>query len=188
MRGRLLLLGTLLLAGCFSMKLPPVPTNGFSATGRVGVRSGSESNYANFSWQSQPQSDLVSFGNPLGQTLAELEIHYKNGVAEYAMLTDGEGHSQIGEPEQLLLETTGMRLPVGGLRWWLQGKPAPGAASSVTSANDVNIGQDGWQIVATDFAETEPVQRGPRKITLTRDGIAVRIVISEWQWQTSPQP
>lgn len=178
-----------LLTGCIGLKPPPAPANGFSATGRVSVRSGEASHYANFGWQSAPQSDLVSFGNPLGQTLAELEIRYRDAQPDYAMLTDADGKVRVGEPEQLLFDATGMRLPVAGLRWWLQGLPAPGAGAAETSASAAGqqIDQSGWHILASDFTETTPVQRGPRKIILTRGTMTVRIVISEWQWQFSPQ-
>lgn len=184
---RVLLMG-LLLAGCAGLKTPPVLPDGFSASGRVSIRAGSDSHYANFGWQAEPQSDRLSFGNPLGQTLAELEIHYRNSQPVYAVLRDENGKAQVGEPEALLFESTGMRLPVTGLRWWLQGLPAPGVADTRMTEEGVRIEQDGWQILASDFSETSPVPRGPRRIVLTRDEVAVRIVISEWQWQTSPRP
>ena len=185
---RSLLVLLLLLAGCAGLKTPPVPLNGFSASGRVSIRAGSDSHYANFGWQAEREADRLSFGNPLGQTLAELEIHYQRGLADYAILRDSDGRARSGEPESLLYESTGMRLPVAGLRWWLQGLPAPGAASQRTTAEGTLIEQDGWQVLASDYSETSPAPRGPRKIVLTRDDVTVRIVISEWQWQTSPQP
>lgn len=184
----LVFLMALLLAGCAGMKLPPAPQDGFSANGRVIIRSGSESHYANFGWQAEPQTDRLSLGNPLGQTLAELEIHYLNGIPSYAVLHDADGRAQEGAPEALLRDATGMRLPVAGLRWWLQGVAAPGPASSRATADGQLIEQDGWRILASDFSQTQPVRRGPRKIELTRGEVSVRIVISEWQWQTLSPP
>ncbi len=170
------------------MKLPPVPQDGFSVSGRVSIRSGNDAHYANFGWQAEPQADRLSLGNPLGQTLAELEIRYLGTTPDYAILTDADGKARAGSPEALLFEATGMSLPVAGLRWWLQGVPAPGAAVARATAEGQLIEQDGWIIVASDYAETRPTPRGPRKIVLTRDDVTVRIVISEWQWQTSLQP
>ncbi|MDR3411135.1 MAG: lipoprotein insertase outer membrane protein LolB [Formivibrio sp.] len=183
-----LLLIALALAGCAGMKLPPAPQDGFSANGRVSIRSGNDAHYANFGWQAEPQTDRLSLGNPLGQTLAQLEIHYLGGQPSYAILSDADGKTRKGTPEALLFDATGMRLPVAGLRWWLQGVPAPGAAESHAVAEGQLIEQDGWRILASDFSETQPTRRGPRKIELTRGDVSVRIVISEWQWQTSPQP
>lgn len=181
-----LLVALLLLVGCAGLK--PAPQNGFSAAGRVSIRSGSESHYANFEWQSEPKSDQISFNNPLGQTLAELSLYYRGIASDYAVLTDSDGKSRVGDPEQLLRDATGMQLPVSGLRWWLQGQAAPGEATRSDTPDGVRIEQDGWQILATDFSETIPVRRGPHKIVLTHGDVTVRIAISEWQWQTSLQP
>ncbi len=183
-----LLFLVLLVAGCAGLKTPIAPLDGFAASGRVSIRAGDESHYANFGWQAERQTDRLSFGNPLGQTLAELEIHYQQAVPTYAILRDSDGKAQTGEPESLLLKSTGMRLPVAGLRWWLQGLPAPGEANVQQTEAGRLIEQDGWRVLASDFAETSPALRGPRKIVLTRGDVTVRIVISEWQWQTSLRP
>ncbi len=178
----------LLLTGCAGMKVPPAPVDGFSASGRVSIRAGNDAHYANFGWQAEPQTDRLSLGNPLGQILAELEIHYLGDAPAYAVLTDADGKARSGAAEELLFDATGMHLPLAGLRWWLQGVPAPGLASNRSTADGQLIEQDGWRILASDFSETHPLRRGPRKIELTRGEVSVRIVISEWQWQTSPQP
>lgn len=187
LRGAWLVL-LLLLAGCAALKVPPVPLNGFSVSGRVSIRAGNDAHYANFAWQAESSRDRLSLGNPLGQILAELEIHYVNDVPVSAVLRDADGHARTGNAEALLREATGMSLPVSGLRWWLQGVPAPGDARTQFTEDGLQIEQDGWRIQASDFSETTPVRKGPRKIHLTRDDVSVRIAISEWQWQTLPQP
>lgn len=180
-------LASLLLAACAGLKPPPAPQNGFSASGRVVVRAGHDAHYANFGWQAAQGIDRLSLDNPLGQTLAELEIRYHNNQAASAVLREANGAAREGEPEALLLETTGMQLPVSGLRWWLQGKPAPGVATSRDTEDGKVIEQDGWHIAVSDYAEITPVRRGPRRVELSRGEITVRIAISEWQWAL-PQP
>ena len=188
MRWLAVLAALLLLAGCAALKLPPAPLNGFSASGRISVRSGSDAHYANFGWQAEPQADRLSFGNPLGQILAELEVSYFDDAPIHAVLRDADGNAREGAPEVLLVDATGMQLPVAGLRWWMQGLPAPGKATSRETAEGRLIEQDGWRILASDFFEQTPVPRGPRKVELKRGDMTVRIVISEWQWQTSSRP
>lgn len=187
MRQLACLLCLLLLTACITPKLPPAPDKGFSATGRLSIRSGNDAHYANFGWQSAPDNDRLSFANPLGQTVAELEVMYQEDVPVYAVLRDADGQAQSGEPETLLYEATGMQLPVAGLRWWLQGLPAPGICQEKETEQGHQIEQDGWRVIASDYTESAPLRRGPHKVELTRDNITVRIVISEWQWQTSPQ-
>lgn len=187
MRRAILLAGALLLAGCAGLKAPPAPQDGFSASGRVSIRSGEESHYANFAWLAQARLDRLSLGNPLGQILAELEISHQDGEPVQAVLRDAGGGVRTGEAEAVLLEATGMRLPVAGMRWWLQGLPAPGEASLRDDGQIRVIEQAGWIVQAGDFGQQNPL-RGPRRITLTHGDMVVRIVISEWQWQTSPRP
>ena len=190
MRTRFLitLLLSVLLTGCINMRVPAVLNDGFSASGRMSIRHGAESHYANFGWQSSPNSDQIALGNPLGQTVAELQIYYQKNQAVYATLTDAQGQIQAGEAEQLLFDNTGLRLPVFGLRWWLQGQAAPGEAKISHDEVGTHIDQSGWQILASDYMQHSPTLRGPRKIVMTRADLAVRIIISEWQWQSTPQP
>ncbi len=178
---------TLLLAACAGLKAPPAPQDGFSASGRVSVRSGEDAHYANFAWLAEARHDRLSLGNPLGQILAELEISHRDGEPGQAVLRDAEGGVRTGEAQTVLLEATGMRLPVAGMRWWLQGLPAPGEASLSDDGQTRVIEQDGWIVQAGDFGQQNPL-RGPRRIVLTRGDMVVRIVISEWQWQNSPRP
>lgn len=184
MRGLLALLAVL-LAACTTP--PPAPLDGHSASGRVVIRNGGESHYANFEWESAPARDRIALNTPLGQTVAELEVSYSGTAVTLAVLRQGDGSSQVADdPDALLASATGFRLPVSGLRWWLLGRSAPGkAAREEVTDTGKRIFQDGWQIDASQFSEPVPGQRVPGKLELRRDDLSVRIVISEWQWQTS---
>jgi len=188
MMRRWLLLGVaLLLGGCATT--PPAPVDGHSASGRVSIRNGGESHYANFEWESAPTRDRIALNTPLGQTVAELEVSYAGAKATHAVLRQRDGQARTAdEPDSLLAETTGFRLPVSGLRWWLLGRPAPGTAREEFIESGKRIFQDGWQIDASQFSEPVPGRSVPGKLELRRDDLTVRIVISEWQWQTSTQP
>ena len=180
-------LAVLALAGCTT--LPPAPQGGHSASGRVSIRNGSDAHYANFEWESAPTKDRIALNTPLGQTVAELHVSYVGEKAVHAVLRQSDGQSQSAdEPDLLLAEATGWRLPVSGLRWWLLGRPAPGAAREEATESGKRIFQDGWQIDASQFSEPAPGHSVPGKLELRRDDLVVRIVISEWQWQTSTQP
>lgn len=180
-------LAVLVLAGCTT--LPPAPLGGHLASGRVSIRNGSDAHYANFEWESAPTKDRIALNTPLGQTVAELQVSYVGEKAVHAVLRQSDGQSQSAdEPDLLLAEATGWRLPVSGLRWWLLGQPAPGAAREEATESGKRIFQDGWQIDASQFSEPAPGHSVPGKLELRRDDLVVRIVISEWQWQTSTQP
>jgi outer membrane lipoprotein LolB len=187
MRRLCVLFAAIMLSACMTM--PKAPEGGHSASGRISIRSGSDSHYANFEWESAPDGDRIALNNPLGQTVAQLQISYAGNVASHAVLRQSDGQSRSAdEPDALLAEATGIRLPVSGLRWWLQGLPAPGDAREEATETGRRIFQDGWQIDVSQFSEPAPGHHVPGKLELRRDDLVVRIVISEWQWQTSKQP
>jgi outer membrane lipoprotein LolB len=183
----IVLMAALLLTACTTTPLAPM--GGHSASGRLSIRNGGDAHYANFEWESAPSRDRIALNTPLGQTVAELQVSYAGEKAVHAVLRQSDGQSQSAdEPDLLLAEATGWRLPVSGLRWWLLGQPAPGAVREEATESGKRIFQDGWQIDASQFSEPVPGRSVPGKLELRRDDLTVRIVISEWQWQTSNQP
>ena len=75
-----------------------------------------------------------------------------------------------------------MALPVSGLTWWVQARPAPGSAFEATHDADGRIAQlkqDGWVIDYLQYADDAP--RRPRKLVVTREGLEIRLVADDWQ-------
>lgn len=162
----------LLLTACAQQPLKP-PSEGFAAQGRVNIRSQTDANTAAFDWLATADRDVLSLATPLGTTLAELTIAYQHGEIVSATLKHGQTTDMAADPESLLLQMSGLTLPVSGMRWWLRGLPDP---LLPFTRSEVAFTQSGWLISATDF-RTGTL---PYKIELTRGELRVRVMINEW--------
>lgn len=175
-----------LLAGLFALALhgcaglpaagkPAGMLQAFSLQGRVSVKYGDESLSGQLNWQAWAGGDEVLLSTPLGQGLASIRRD-EQGVS---LSRPGEPPVRAENVEMLTLSELGFRLPLSGLRYWIQGRPDPARASEVSlnASGGVNrIFQDGWEIEYPEFAEHRP-----RKIHVRREGLEIRLVIDTWQ-------
>lgn len=175
---RLVLATLLLLQACASVP-PAGPPAGtpqvFAMQGRVSVQYGDQSLSGQLHWVAEAASDEVLLSSPLGQ-----------GVAGISRNNQGVRLTRPGEPpvmaenvEDLTQSVLGFRLPLAGLRYWIQAKPDPARHSVVrldAGGGVERIVQDGWQI---DYPQYD--QNRPRKIHVTREGLEIRLVIDEWR-------
>jgi outer membrane lipoprotein LolB len=147
----------------------------FTLQGRVSVQYDGQSLSGQLSWRAGPASDEVLLSSPLGQGLASISRN-EQGVT---LARPGEPAVMAENVEMLTQSELGFRLPLSGLRFWIQARPDPARASEVR-ANSVGgveqIAQDGWKIDYLQFSENRP-----RKIHVTREGLEIRLVIDEWQ-------
>ncbi|MEW6133908.1 MAG: lipoprotein insertase outer membrane protein LolB [Pseudomonadota bacterium] len=147
----------------------------FSLQGRVSVKYGDESLSGQLNWQAWAGGDEVLLSTPLGQGLASIRRD-EQGVS---LSRPGEPPVRAENVEMLTLSELGFRLPLSGLRYWIQGRPDPARASEVSlnASGGVNrIFQDGWEIEYPEFAEHRP-----RKIYVSREDLEIRLVIDTWQ-------
>lgn len=161
-----------LLLACTQAPLAP-PQAGFSASGKVNIRQGNQSDTAQFAWRASPNEDQLSLATPFGSVLAELLLRYQGDEIISAQLNQAGQVTQAEDPEALLQQLTGLQLPVSGLRWWLRGQARPDVP--FTREGEVLL-QNGWRISASDY------RNGPQpyRIELLRDDLKVRILINEW--------
>jgi outer membrane lipoprotein LolB len=101
-------------------------------------------------------------------------------------LRDGKGGSaRASTADELLLKATGLQVPVGGLRYWILGLPAPGGVQQpVHDAQGrlQSLRQNGWNIRYRAYmADDVDGLSLPRKLFLDRDGLRVRLVVERWQ-------
>ncbi len=169
----------LLLHACASVP-PPVPppagmAQAFAMQGRVSVQYGEQSLSGQLSWQANAAGDEVLLSSPLGQGLASISRDAR-GVR---LVRPGEAAVVAENVELLTQSELGFRLPLSGLRYWIQARPDPARASEVrrNAAGGVEqIAQDGWKIDYLQFHENRP-----RKMQVTREGLDIRLVIDEWR-------
>lgn len=147
----------------------------FGLQGRVSVQYDEQSMSGQIHWQASVESDEVLLSSPLGQGMASISRN-SNGVI---LARPGEPMLAAENVEALTQKALGFRLPLSGLRYWIQAIPDPTSESKVRlNAQGVveQIAQDGWKIDYLQYAENRP-----RKIHVVREGLEIRLVIDAWQ-------
>lgn len=194
MRRRLSLLALsaafITLAGCATTSTNVATVGAYRDSidldGRLSVnyqKSGNrESMTVNFDWAQRPGRVDVTIANPLGQTVATIEV-----TPQSATLTQA-GRAPVTEADvdTLSQRTLGWPLPVSGLRDWLQGYAvdAQGQRFSASPARNEVVTQDGWRLRFVEWQDPNAAQPAPRVIHATRGAVGdiqdleIRIVIN----------
>lgn len=141
-----------------------------------------ESMTVNFDWAQAPGRVDVTIANPLGQTVATIEV-----TPQAATLTQA-GRAPVTEADvdTLSQRTLGWPLPVSGLRDWLQGYAvdAQGQRFSASPARNEVVTRDGWRLRFVEWQDPNAAQPAPRVIHATRAAVGdiqdleIRIVIN----------
>lgn len=184
--GFLLVLATSLLAACTSV--PPAPLaardniRNFTLEGRFALRvtlpgQAVQNSGGRLTWTHQNRSDRVLLSSPLGYGLAEIET-----TPEISRLRTAEGKTREStDPDALIEDVTGQRLPVSRMPAWLLGRSGDNARiESDAQGRPARLNEDGWQI---DYAfENDNPNALPSRLTLSRNGeIELRLRIEEWK-------
>lgn len=169
----------LALAGCAGMPPTAPPASevlqAFTLQGRVSVQYGEESLSGQLDWRAQADGDEVLLSSPLGQGMAAISRN-KAGVR---LVRPGEPVVVAENVEMLTRSELGFRLPLSGLRYWVQARPDPARPSKIrldTAGGVEQIAQDGWRIDYLQYQESRP-----RKIQVSREGLEIRLVVDQWQ-------
>lgn len=156
----------------------------FTLMADTGVVAGNHGASFSIRWICAPVvSQMDGFG-PLGQTVFRLRI---NKVG--AQLVTDRGRYYAHDAGRLLARLTGWRLPIGGLRYWILGIPAPRGRYHVilnTTGQLRSLRQAGWVVryrryVVTRFGvlpKRLSLQRSP---TVRAPGVLIHIVVGRWR-------
>ena len=173
----------LALGGCASTPpAKPVDTRAalaenWTLEGRLGIKTDEQSLSGRIHWLHRPQTDAVLLISPLGQGVARI-VRDQAGVT---LEVPNQPPRQAADVESLTQAVLGYSLPVSGLTWWVQARPAPGRDFDATrdSWNRFEqIKQDGWVINYLQYADDAPER--PRKLSVSRAGLEIRLVVDTW--------
>lgn len=187
MRGsRLFALLALLLAGCTTVA-PRAPVanpalawrareqqlsslNNWDVSGRLALRTAHDGGQAGLRWIRRNDRYTIDLSGPLGRGLVRLKQDPQG-----ASLEDAERHVyRAGNAEELLLETTGWRIPLHGLEYWIRGLPVPDVPKEQQlddSGRLRSLRQLGWHIRFTGYVQFGRYEL-PSHIVLTLPGPA----------------
>ena len=189
---RVALLGAcaLALAGCATAPVttpsraanPDVLTQ-WTARGRIALSALGEGGSGSFVWQQRSERTELAVRGPLGAGGLRVVTD-----GERLQVDDGSGQTIDGEAARAALEQRlGTRLPVGELRYWMLGVPAPDAQGPVQRATGSTSGftQGEWVVSYEAFRQAGRWTL-PARLTAVSAGTRVRIVVDDWQLPPEP--
>ncbi len=151
----------------------------WQAHGRIAVRAGNEGWSAGFDWQQAGKDYRIQLRGPFGQGALEL----KGDTRSVRLTRAGQPSVFARDPEALLEQQSGWRLPVTGLVSWLRGLPDDrGNAVSQRDAAGrlVSLLQRGWQIDYSEYRHYGDYSL-PTRLVLQRAGLRVKVLIDNWE-------
>ncbi len=196
----------LLLAGCASAPPPPEPApvaspeqtwnlrqqrladvQSWQLSARVMVSTEEEAWQLDVIWHQRPQDYEIRIAGPLGMGKVRLQ-----GSEDGVFLYDSDGHAYYAQdPEQLLLEHTGVFMPVTSLYYWVRGLPDPAIDAVQVPQLDAwgrlaHLRQNGWSIDMKRYALVDSLQL-PNKLFIHKEpDIEVRMVVDNWNLDPDP--
>ena len=148
--------------------------------GKLGFKSANQGGSANLHWSQNQQQYQLSLRGPLGAGSATLI-----GNSTIAQLRQ-DNQLYTGLPENLVIQLTGVPIPVDALSWWARGLPCPNKSEPnnlVTTADGTaaSFTQAGWQLGFSRYSLT-PEGALPRKINGQHGDHSFKLVISRWSF------
>jgi len=181
-----------LASGCTALP-PPAPADDWpvrraalqaldrwTLDGRIAVAAGAEGFSGGIEWAQAGERADIAFSGPLGSNSFEVHVDGER----LTLRGDGESYSD-DEARTFIAERfgTGGMLPVGEMRYWLVGAPAPGTPHQETLAADrrlAGLTQSGWQ-VRYDRYQSAGSLALPARMEMTTPGLRLRVVVSDWR-------
>ncbi|MCG2575396.1 lipoprotein insertase outer membrane protein LolB [Dechloromonas sp. XY25] len=175
-----------LLAACASVPraalAPRDDVRNFSLDARFALRAtlpgqSAQSSGGRLTWTHQHDSDRILVANPLGYGVAEIDA---SPTISRLRTADGK-ERESGDPDALIEDVTGLRLPVARLPGWLLGR----AGSNARIAADAlgrpgQLREAGWQV--DYFYDDERPTALPARLTISRPGeLELKLRIEEWR-------
>jgi outer membrane lipoprotein LolB len=182
----------LLAAGCATVP-PPAPADDFesrrarllaleswSLDGRIAVAAGDDGFSGGFDWVQSGERADISVQGPMGG--AAFEIHVEGDQ----LTLEGRGETYTNDEARAFIGDrfgNGNMLPVGEMRYWLIGAPAPGSAHREVMGEDrrlASLEQAGWQVHYSRYESMGGIEL-PARIEMTTEGLRLRVVVADWR-------
>jgi outer membrane lipoprotein LolB len=149
------------------------------AVGRVAVSAESGGWSANLRWRQDGERYRVQLEGPFGQGGVRIS---GDGRAVVLRTADGRTASAT-TPEALAASELGVEVPLSALRYWLTGRPAPGAAPRGLSLDWAGrlevLEQHGWTVRYRDYAEVGSGEL-PSRLEVSRGDVRARFLLTRW--------
>lgn len=151
----------------------------WSLTGNMGVLTAEQGWHASFQWTQEEQGYQIDLIGPFGQG----RVHIA-GDAQGVQVRTADGQALTAtDPEQLLADAIGVRIPVAGLSYWVRGLPDP-RQPSVLAGDSLGrltrLEQGGWVVEYPRYMPVAALEL-PAQIRARKGDLSVKIVIQQWR-------
>ena len=139
----------------------------WSLTGRLGVSAGDRHGSFTVDWRQDKEAYQIDLLGPMGIGVA----HIAGDTDKVTLRVPRHPPMTAASAEGLLSRSLGLDIPVTPLRYWVRGKPAPGAYQQMADG----FSQLGWKVEYLAYA------RGlPTRIRMTRPEVKLLMVVRQW--------
>ena len=153
--------------------------NDWHVTGRAAIINGHESWHLNITWEKHDDKYILDLSGPLGTGRSQL-----SGTSSGVQLVDSDQNAYYASnPDQLLYERAGFRMPVSDLLYWMKGLPHPDLEHEKQKIDEygrlAQLMQDGWRVRFRSYMSVGKKEL-PQKIFIDGYNLKVKIFIDEW--------
>nr|VFK42277.1 MAG: outer membrane lipoprotein LolB [Candidatus Kentron sp. SD]VFK48089.1 MAG: outer membrane lipoprotein LolB [Candidatus Kentron sp. SD] len=156
----------------------------WSVSGRLAIRANQDAWNVGMHWRQKDDDYRIRFHGPLALGSAEI-VGGPDGVL---LRTTRREEFFADDPESLLSDTLGWRIPVSGLRNWILGRPEKDISTDEleidTRGRLKRLHQSGWEIRYLDYRLVGDIEL-PTRLDLKNARFDARIRIGKW---TLPPP
>jgi outer membrane lipoprotein LolB len=177
-----------LLAGCSTLRgveredvapaEPSEPTV-FNLSGRISFKQGKEAVFGGLRWHHANPEHQITLFSPVGTTIASL-VGDTDG---YTLTTSDQREFRSTDPDSLVLQVLGWRIPVNGMQHWVLGRAVPERPASFMRDQNQHLShleQDDWNIDYSDYRRFASVYL-PGRIVMKRGDIEIRLFVDTWK-------
>ncbi|RUR13014.1 lipoprotein insertase outer membrane protein LolB [Legionella sp. km772] len=159
-------------------KAETATVSSWEINGAMAAKNKAKSWSASMNWvQHGPNSYQIRLIGPLGGGTVLI-----NKTGKTISFQDGAKKVSSTNADELLMQQTGIRLPVNNLYYWVRGLPAPGGvqAEKHDEYNHLTqLQQAGYVIDFTQYTSVKGIDL-PSTIRLVGNGVMVKVIIKHW--------
>lgn len=160
-------------------KATVTPLNSWILHGKMALRASDESGSGTLFWLQQQDYFDIRLSGPLGRGATQIQGDRSGVTLDMA----GQPSRQAADAESLLAESTGWRLPVNNLLWWIRGLPAPDQPSQLeldTDSRLARLQQNGWTVEYSRYQQAGQ-RMLPQRLQISGHDLLITLVVTNWE-------
>ena len=131
------------------------------------------------SWRQSDEQYRLNVRGPFGVGATRI-----TGDSTGVEVRNKKGRFSAENPEAALRQQLGWDVPLGALRFWVLGRPAPEGFADLrfdAEGQLLSMEQQGWLVSYLEYARSKADAVSlPRRLMATREGVAVRLAVDRW--------